>query len=240
MSSIKIVAHRGLWAGDEELGVPAVQKNSADAFRLATEHRFGIETDFRDLAGKVVISHNPPTVEAMTAEAFAELLTPGQVVFINVKADGLANSLTDLAKHSILGKCERYAFDMSVPDTLGYISADFPILERVSEYENILNSASVIKGVFPERSGIWLDGFHSDWYSALELEGACGAFSRIAVVSPELHGRSHQHVWEMVKKSLMKHQQTDGDSTEFLLCTDKPFEARRYFNEFEVAVPKVL
>lgn len=60
---LTIVAHRGAWSGCPELGVPAVEKNSEAAFRLAVEHHFGIETDFRDICGKVVVStiRLPPT-----------------------------------------------------------------------------------------------------------------------------------------------------------------------------------
>lgn len=132
-----IVAHRGAWSGCPELGVPAVEKNSEAAFRLAVEHHFGIETDFRDICGKVVVSHNPPPADALSAQDFFNLLEPGQTVLVNIKADGLAASLEELRRHTRLAYCRPYAFDMSVPDTLEYEKADFPFLERLSEYETL-------------------------------------------------------------------------------------------------------
>ena len=82
---LTIVAHRGAWSGCPELGVPAVEKNSEAAFRLAVEHHFGIETDFRDICGKVVVSHNPPPADALSAQDFFNLLEPGQTVLVNIK-----------------------------------------------------------------------------------------------------------------------------------------------------------
>ena len=117
---LTIVAHRGAWSGCPELGVPAVEKNSEAAFRLAVEHHFGIETDFRDICGKVVVSHNPPPADALSAQDFFNLLEPGQTVLVNIKADGLAASLEELRRHTRLAYCRPYAFDMSVPDSWEY------------------------------------------------------------------------------------------------------------------------
>ena len=50
---MKILAHRGFWADEEE-------KNTLSAFGKAFDSGFGIETDIRDRNGELVISHNPP------------------------------------------------------------------------------------------------------------------------------------------------------------------------------------
>ena len=53
MQNIKIIAHRGFWKIESE-------KNTMLALERAIENGFGFETDLRDYAGKLVISHNPP------------------------------------------------------------------------------------------------------------------------------------------------------------------------------------
>ena len=55
----RIMCHRGYWSG--ELGIAPLQKNSWEAFERAIDFGFGIETDLRDYAGSVVISHDVPT-----------------------------------------------------------------------------------------------------------------------------------------------------------------------------------
>ena len=207
---LTIVAHRGAWSGCPELGVPAVEKNSEAAFRLAVEHHFGIETDFRDICGKVVVSHNPPPADALSAQDFFNLLEPGQTVLVNIKADGLAASLEELRRHTRLAYCRPYAFDMSVPDTLEYEKADFPFLERLSEYETLGCTGS---GNFPAHSGIWLDAFHKQWYGLEDIRTLLAHHRRVAIVSPDLHARPYGQVWDWVKELLKDLQTQPEDAT---------------------------
>ena len=58
---MKILAHRGFWKTDSE-------KNSKVAIERAIKNGFGFETDFRDYGGQILISHNPPVGNEMTAE----------------------------------------------------------------------------------------------------------------------------------------------------------------------------
>lgn len=224
---LTIVAHRGAWSGCPELSVPAVEKNSEAAFRLAVEHHFGIETDFRDICGKVVVSHNPPPADALSAQDFFNLLEPGQTVLVNIKADGLAASLEELRRHTRLAYCRPYAFDMSVPDTLEYEKADFPFLERLSEYETLGCTGS---GNFPAHSGIWLDAFHKQWYGLEDIRTLLAHHRRVAIVSPDLHARPYGQVWDWVKE-LLKEPDVFCTSAELILCTDHPFAARRFFEQ---------
>ena len=48
---IRIIAHRGTWLKLEEM-------NAFGAFERALEYGFGIEVDFRDRDGHLVISHD--------------------------------------------------------------------------------------------------------------------------------------------------------------------------------------
>ena len=63
---MQLIAHRGYWLDPKE-------KNTETAFVRALQHGFGIETDFRDLNGHLVISHDVPTHGVMLASKFAAL-----------------------------------------------------------------------------------------------------------------------------------------------------------------------
>lgn len=217
---MEIIAHRGAWIGDEAQGIPAFEKNSIEAFHCATESGFGIETDFRDVAGNIVISHNPPNGDEITAETFFSITKPGQIVAVNVKADGLSVDLKAIWQ-KVAPETRPFAFDMSVPDTLGYVKAQYPYLERQSEYERSI--------VWPGAAGFWLDGFHSIWYTERDLEVLLITGKPLCLVSPELHGRDYLPVWEMLKSLIAKHSEYAKD---IWLCTDEPFKATRYFQEF--------
>lgn len=214
---MKIIAHRGAWRGSPSQGVPPCTKNSREAFETATRFGFGIETDFRDICGKIVISHNPPEPSAMTAKDFFRIVQPGQVIAVNVKADGIADELFQLWK-TVAPSCIPFAFDMSVPDTLGYVGHHFPFFERQSEYERTV--------VWPQASGFWLDGFHSTWFGLEEIARLLSYNRPVCIVSPELHGRDERDCWESLKKLTQQ-----GYSKNLWLCTDKPFEAAIQFGE---------
>ena len=63
MRRSRVIAHRGFWLRPDE-------KNTPTAFARALSEGFGIETDFRDLGGDLVISHHPPQVGALLAKEF--------------------------------------------------------------------------------------------------------------------------------------------------------------------------
>jgi len=216
---MKIIAHRGAWFGDSVENVAACEKNSIEAFTTASRFRFGIETDFRDICGTVVISHNPPQSDAIKAEDFFRLTFPGQIIAVNVKADGLAQKLKTLWR-SEAPEVFPFAFDMSVPDTIGYVEAQFPFFERQSEYEQ--------KRVWDSASGFWLDGFNGQWFHTSDIEKLLDIGNPVCVVSPELHGRSYLPVWKDLENLINENHRY---SENLWLCTDRPFEARRFFKD---------
>ena len=55
------MAHRGFWISEEE-------KNKTVAFERAFDNNFGVETDLRDICGKIVISHNMPNGDEISFE----------------------------------------------------------------------------------------------------------------------------------------------------------------------------
>lgn len=214
---MKIIAHRGAWSGSLALGVAPCEKNSLQAFEVAIRFGFGIETDFRDICGNCVISHNPPEENAISAETFFKMLKPGQIVATNIKADGLAKKIFSLWK-TFAPEALPYAFDMSVPDTLDYVNCGFPFLERQSEYEKV--------AVWKQASGFWLDGFHSTWFGKDELLKLLRLGRPVCVVSPELHGRDEVDCWNILEKI------NDNEfGRNIWLCTDKPFHAQERFGK---------
>ena len=207
---IQIIAHRGFWLKPEE-------KNTLGAFERALQNGFGIETDFRDLNGELMISHDPANSECMKAASFFDLCNQYPNTdphAINIKSDGLQSLLSP---HLASWSPDHYfVFDMSVPDTLGYIKKNINTYTRVSEYESYQDFAG-------KATGIWLDGFHSEWYGIEQIRQYLVLGKSVAIVSPELHGRDYQPLWLMLK-SLYTEEMS------LMLCTDLPLEAKQYFS----------
>ncbi len=132
---------------------------------------------------------------------------------LNVKADGLqAPLLAALQQHGV----ENYfVFDMSVPDTLGYKRLHMPFAARISEYEpnNVLAESA---------KWIWLDAFHDEWFTAETIQFWLDKGKCVAVVSSELHRRSHKTLWSL----LLSFNAEDR----LHLCTDYVHEAQEYFD----------
>lgn len=207
---MKIIAHRGMWFKPEE-------KNTLSAFKRALQHGFGIETDFRDFDGELVISHDPAGSHSLKAQSFFELCHQypnADPHAINIKSDGLQKLLMPyLARWS----ADKYfVFDMSVPDSLGYIRSKINTFTRVSEYEDYQDFDG-------QATGIWLDSFKDEWYDHQLIRGFSVLGKEIVIVSPELHGRDHHAVWAMLKSLYTS-------DISLMLCTDFPLEAKIYFS----------
>jgi glycerophosphoryl diester phosphodiesterase len=61
-----VLSHRGYWLTETE-------KNSPSAFTRSFAMGFGTETDIRDRNSKLVISHDMPDSQAISAEEFFEI-----------------------------------------------------------------------------------------------------------------------------------------------------------------------
>lgn len=198
---MEIIGHRGIWNDSNK-------KNSLDAFNECFKRGFGTETDIRDLDGELVISHDMPykknkiTLDSLIY-VFKKNLSPGRLA-LNIKSDGLAHLLLEtLTKNKI----DNYVvFDMSIPDTLNYKKLAMPYLIRVSEYEPINEDLL-------SSSGIWLDGFHSEWFIDKKIYPILDYKVPVYMVSSELHGRSPESQWKFLKK--LKDEN-------IILCTDHP------------------
>lgn len=207
-----ILAHRGFWRLKKE-------KNSFQAIARAVKMGFGVETDVRDSGRKLVIAHDPGLSSRLDAEKVFELFaadTGERTLAVNVKADGLQGLIQNLARRFRVR--HYFIFDASVPELVVYRDRKIPFFTRQSEFE----PRPVL---WKEAAGVWLDAFESDWFTAHAVEEHVKAGKDVCVVSPELHGREHGHLWRLLKQpGLRRYQQR------LFLCTDFPDQADDFFN----------
>jgi len=208
---MQIIAHRGYWIHESE-------KNSLIAFERALEHGFGIETDLRDFKGRLVVSHDVPVDNVMKIEEFIDLnkkIPISAPIALNIKSDGLYYLVKDLIVLS--GITNYFVFDMSVPDTMGYLAEKVPVYTRLSEHETA-------PAYFEQSRGIWLDAFDSEWYDSSVIIKLLECNKEVSVVSPELHRRPHFKLWNFLKENNFHH------NSNISICTDYPLMAKEYFN----------
>ena len=206
-----VLSHRGYWKTADE-------KNGEVAFQRSFDLGFGTETDVRDHNGELVISHDMPRGGAMTFAEFLDILGDRDLpLAINIKADGLADAVkTAFAARPHLTRW--FLFDMSVPDTIQQLARNNPVYARLSEYE------PDVPKLFQDRiAGIWLDGFHSEWWTPATIEPWAAAGKPVCVVSPDLHKRDPKAAWT----SLRDYRFTRPDLVQ--VCTDLPEDAQAWF-----------
>lgn len=202
---MKILSHRGYWK-------EASEKNTPAAFLRSFGLGYGTETDVRDLNGEMVISHDLPVGDVLSAKAVLRMAgTRPLPLAINIKADGLAVPLAELFKDS---PHEWFVFDMSIPDMRQHLNAGNPVYARMSEVEQAPAWLGEVKG-------IWLDAFKDIWYSGGVIQDLLRRGLTVCVVSPELHKRNHAPVWQMLHAL--------RDEPNLMLCTDIPEDATRFF-----------
>ncbi len=211
---INIIAHGGWYVMPEE-------KDLASAYYRALEAGMGTVVPVRDHDGRLVISHGPASDDSPSFDEFLaeRAIWPGNtpVLAVRICADGLSELL-----HRSLLKVDGvapYLFGMSVPDIPSYLDGQIPIYVRQSEHEP--------QPPFYEfAEGVWLDSFERDWFDERLIIQHLRAGKFVSIVSPELNGREHEPMWEMIGKL----EQKLGELASSLqLCTDKPQEAREFF-----------
>ncbi|MDD6056105.1 MAG: hypothetical protein PUB96_06145, partial [Helicobacteraceae bacterium] len=180
----------------------------------------GVETDIRDYNGSLVISHDIATSNALSVEDFFTIYNSysfkiPSTLALNIKADGLQENLKNLlTKHNIQ---DYFFFDMSIPDTLGYLKLGLNIFTRQSEYEKT-------PAFYKESCGVWLDEFHSHWINECVIKEHLQNNKRVCIVSPDLHKREYLKEWEEYREISKKLQNNN-----LMLCTDKVAQAREFF-----------
>lgn len=214
MRKQNILAHRGLWRKKE-------QQNTLSALVEALENGFGVETDLRDHNGEIAISHDPVlNSNFVSFSKFAFLMKSefnGRVA-LNIKADGLQTKIYSLQPSLNKISGQYYFFDMSIPDEQLFRKYKLPVYSRVSEYE-MLNSDKYID------AGVWIDNFTGDFDQLYNAEKLLSLGYRVTIVSPELHGRSYDELWQKLKS------QKISANANLELCTDFPFEAYEFLGD---------
>ncbi len=212
---MQILAHRGLWKKE-------IEKNSLDALIKSLDHGFGLETDIRDLNGRLVISHDLPTEDsAVYLDQLLDYYAKNKcqtTLGLNIKSDGLQDKLRlELKNHNIT---KYFVFDMSIPDTIGYLKSSMPVFIRRSEFEYHPQLVKLAQGV-------WLDELLGDWIKTDMLLNLVSESKTICIVSPELHGRSYLSQWHEIKNAL----KLGCPTSQLLICTDFPIEFERFLSE---------
>jgi glycerophosphoryl diester phosphodiesterase len=207
---MQIISHRGYWK-------QASEKNTRLAFERSFNLGYGTETDVRDCAGKLLISHDPPSGNEITLDELLEIAGPSQpMLALNIKADGLAVAVREAMQKRRYPNW--FVFDMSIPDTRMQLAAGNPVYTRCSELE----AAPVF---FDEVGGIWLDAFEDDAWRIDAAKHFLGLNKKVCLVSPELHKRPHKTFWKLLRDASLHHAKN------LMMCTDLPEQATDFFKE---------
>jgi len=205
---MQIIAHRGIWHKHCE-------KNFPVAFHRSFDLGFGTETDVRDIAGELVISHDMPKGGEMTVNELLAIMGGRNLTLaMNVKADGLVDKLASVFNQ--YGHTNWFAFDMAIPDLRSYTHSAVDAFTRLSDIEPFAVSMK-------ECSGVWLDSFVSEWYQNSFILDLIAKGKTVCVVSSELHGRDELPLWTQLDK-------IKGED-KLMLCTDKPEYALEFFED---------
>jgi hypothetical protein len=208
---IKLLAHRGKWKTKK-------QQNTKQSIIESIKDGFGVETDLRDRGGRLVIAHDLPDSNSWAVESCFPLFPPvnSRVCFaLNIKSDGLHGLVESFVKQLPFNY---FLFDMSIPDTLGYLRKGLNVFTRQSEYEPE-------PAFYEDVKGVWLDCFDLVWYNADLIEQHAKKDKEVVIVSSELHGRPHLSHWALLKEWGVH------KSDNYYLCTDFPDQAEVFFYE---------
>lgn len=155
--------------------------NTSQELRAVPEEN-GIEIDLRTHQNRLVLAHNP----FVTGELFESWLQGyrHKLLVINVKEDGLENSIEEAISEAGLG-IEYLFLDQSFPTIVNRLRGGFTdSMVRVSDYE----SAQTLELLFVAPRWLWVDTFSEAGITTIDFGLLRGKF-KMMVVSPELQGR---------------------------------------------------
>lgn len=186
-------------------------------FKECLSNKVGFEIDVRDFGRELIITHDPLVDNSnhITLKEFFEIYNAhkcNNVIAINIKSCGLEKILKDLLIRFYIKNY--FVFDMAVPDILGYIKEDIKFFTRQSEFEND-------PSFYEKADGIWLDEFKDHWIDGKTIMKHINNGKKVAIVSPELHGRNYKEIWREYKKIIKDNKLNDNN---LMICTDFPEE----------------
>ncbi len=205
---MEIISHRGYW-------VEPIERNLPVAFHRSFDMGYGTETDVRDCAGRLLISHDMPTGKEITLDDLLDIMGGRNLpLAINIKADGLARAIA--AKFAERGHTNWFVFDMAVPDMRSYITEGVTTYTRQSDVEPF-------QAWLEQCAGVWLDHFAAGYHPNRTIVKHLNQGKKVCVVSPELHGHDVTKAWDSLYLL--------NDLPGLMLCTDKPEQADVFFNK---------
>lgn len=190
-----ILAHRGVWS-------LANEQNTKDALLRGVQNGFGVESDFRDAFGQLVISHDPPIGKEFLP--FDHSFSSNRVAY-NIKSDGLDSFFLDFCQN--MTTTSSFVFDGSIPEMLRMKKLNIPHALRLSEYESELPWFS---------DYVWVDGFEGDWWLKNAKILKLMETRHVIFVSPELHQREYKNAFEWFTEL------RELSFNNFSVCTDFP------------------
>ena len=203
---MRIISHRGFWK-------TPVEKNQEVAFLYSVNEGYGIETDLRDFNCEILMSHDMPRGTEMNFDTFCAIQGISELTLaLNIKSDGLALKVREIAEKYALK--DWFVFDMSIPDMISHIKVGNPVFTRVSDVETM-------PCLLEYSQGIWLDAFYTDWFTTNDIMQYLNMNKQVCVVSPELHNRNFDKVWEILYRL--------RENERLILCTDIPDKAAIFF-----------
>jgi len=220
---MNIFAHRGIWKEKYE-------QNSLNSLLQCVEQGYSIETDIWRVGNELIISHDPPTENNnyFSANYFMDKIerenlgNQNVTIAWNVKSDACESLISELLSHYEHLSINHFFFDMSIPAMIALYKLDstIPLCTRVSDVEYV--------PVFLDKAAyIWLDSFFDDqWLTTEILLKYHTEQKHLVVVSPELHKRKHQHIWNILKEYL---KQNPHHENKISICTDYPELATHFF-----------
>jgi hypothetical protein len=194
-----IIAHRGLWASRSD-------QNSHFAISTALNSGFAVESDFRDIFGDLVISHDLPSRD--NSLLFDVSWSEYRIAY-NIKSDGLSPHFQRVIQ--CMNDTNSFVFDGSIPEMFKIRNLGIPHALRLSEYESELSW---------DAKFVWVDGFNEDWWLDNTKILSLLESRHVIFVSPELHGREHERAFDWFSELRV------NESLNFSVCTDFPLELK--------------
>ena len=242
----EILEHRAGWCSDFNNFIEKSLQNHLNSFRITFGRNNGVETDVRDLDGRIVISHDMPYTNDDKIVLFEEVLrqykayNTTSTLALNIKSDGLQKTVKDfLDKYSITNY---FFFDGSIPDIVNYDKHNLFFCLRHSDIEE--DPEIVTPRLYDSKNctGIWIDNFSPLTHDFITSDIMIKHIKRgkfVVLVSPELHLKNLNNIdvceknWSFWKKEffLLKESGIALNNNSIKICTDLPIELRRFFNE---------
>jgi hypothetical protein len=171
------------------------------------DERYGIECDVWNYNGQLVLSHDAPNENSLNFNEMLKLNLPFYA--INVKStDMIALNGIDITNPNY------FIFDCPVPEAIRLAKLGLNVFTRISEYEPHPSFLNLAKGV-------WIDQFIGEWVEKTDIYHWLNKGLKVAIVSPELHGREYKLFWQKLKGMDL--------NDDVYLCTKYPEEAESFF-----------